>query len=415
LQLSLWAGQDTFNWTTSNGSYVGYDRFLNRVYQTGNIPSVSYGLHVGSIWPPIPGSLVLGGYDRSRCISTPIVSDHDFLLAELSLEVTSGGWPFLDPSGVNSQHLLRSGNASNNSLTVMPNPGVPYMYLPESTCSTIASFLPVTFDQKIGFCIWNTTDPAFHDIVSSPSALKFSFDTGSAMENISVPFALLNLTLDYPLTSTPTQYFPCAPYIPAGDSSYHLGRAFLQAAFLGQTGQTQKTFLAQAPGPGLKAESVTKLASTDTGLTAMANPPYWNATWTDQLKALANNDLPSPGNTKGNGGLSGGAIAGISVGSVVGLAGLCAAAALIRFRRRKRNKPETIHWGGHGNTQEKDDFLGGAPGTVSESASEPVHEMETPRTKKSGHELGLPTEMEVPAYVGELEGSDVYRRSQVMP
>ena len=151
-----------------------------------------------SVWPPVPGSLILGGYDRSRCISTPIVSDHDFLLAELSLEVTSGGWPFLNPSGVDSKHLLRSGNANNNSLTITPNPGVPYMYLPESTCSTIASFLPVTFDQKIGYYIWNTTDPAFKNIMSSPSALKFSFGTDSGVEDIWVPLVLLNLTFGLP-------------------------------------------------------------------------------------------------------------------------------------------------------------------------------------------------------------------------
>lgn len=410
----MWAGQDTFDWTVSNGSLVEYDGFLNKAYQTGNIPSVSYGLHVGSVWPPVPGSLVLGGYDRSRCISTPIMSDQNFLLAELSLEVTSGGWPFLDSAKVDSGHLLRSSNATSNSLTVVPNPGVPYMYLPESTCSMIASFLPVTFDQSIGYYVWDTTDPAFEKIMSSPSALRFSFDTESGITNISVPFALLNLTLDYPLANTPTQYFPCAPYVPSDDSHYHLGRAFLQAAFLGQNGQTQKTFLAQAPGPGLRAEAITKLASTDTGLTAMANPPYWNATWSDQLKALPTNRLSSLGDGGGHGDLSGGAIAGAVVGGVAGLAGLCAIAALIWFRRGKSKKQHTVHWCGHQEAQEKEDFLGGPAGTVSESASEAIHEMATPVAKKGGNEPGLPTEMDVPKYVGELEGSDVYRRSQAI-
>lgn len=369
---------------------------------------------MGSVWPPVPGSLVLGGYDRSRCISTPIVSDQDFLLAELSLEVTSGGWPFLDSPKADSEHLLRSNNATSNSLTVMPNPGVPYMYLPETTCSTIASFLPVTLDQKIGYYIWNTTDPAFKNIMSSPSALKFSFDTGSGTEDISVPFALLNLTLDYPLANTPTQYFPCAPYTPSDNSPYHLGRAFLQAAFLGRNGQAQKTFLAQAPGPGLRAEAMTKLASTDTGLTAMANPPYWNATWSDQLKALPMNDSPSTGDQSGHGRLSGGAIAGIVVGGVVGLVGLCAMAAFFWSCRGKGKKQDTVHWGGHQKSQEKEEVSGESAGTVSESASEAIHEMATRVAKKSGHESGLPTEMEVPAYIGELEGSEVYRRSQAM-
>lgn len=102
------------------------------------------------------------------------------------------------------------------------------------------------------------------------------------------------------------------------------------------------------------------------------------------------------------------------VGAVVGLVGLCAVAALVWSRRSKSKKQHTVHWGGHQKVQEKGDFSGGPAGTVSESASEAIHEMATPVTKKSGHESGSPTEMEVPAYVGESEGSDVYRRSQAL-
>ncbi|KAK6000694.1 hypothetical protein QM012_003419 [Aureobasidium pullulans] len=411
--LSLQTGLNSVNWTTANGSDVSYTEFLNRAYQTGNIPSVSFGLHVGSVWPPVPGSLVIGGYDRSRCITTPVVSDtSNFSLATLSLEVASGGWPFLNSSKNDPEHLLQIDDAksSNDSLTVMPNPGVPYIYLPGSTCSAIASFLPLTYDGTLGHYIWDTTQPLFEDIVSSPSALKFSFITDSGLRNISVPFALLNLTLEYPITSTPTQYFPCASYTPPDGSPYPLGRAFLQAAFLGQHGQTNKTYLAQAPGPGVMAEAITKLASTDTTLTAMANPPEWNATWTGQLKALPDNI--------GDGGtrpsiprrLSGGAIAGIVVGAVAVLA-LCLIAACVLQRRRKPSKQQTVQWGGHQKSPEKDTFLGEGTGTVSESASEPIHEVAASEVAKKSSDK--PVEMEVPAYVGELQGSDVYRRSQM--
>jgi hypothetical protein len=147
-------------------------------------------------------------------------------------------------------------------------------------------------------------------------------------------------------------------------------------------------------------------------LTAMANPPYWNLTWTDYLKALPNDKAPSAANTGKNDGLSGGAIAGIVVGVVGGL-GLWAIAAFIWYRRRKSNKRQTVHWGGHRNGQQKSDFLGWAPGTVSESASEPIHEMASGGPQKD-NKPELPAEMEVPGYVGELEASDVYRRSLVM-
>jgi hypothetical protein len=101
------------------------------------------------------------------------------------------------------------------------------------------------------------------------------------------------------------------------------------------------------------------------------------------------------------------------VGAVCGL-GLCALAASICHRRRKGNKQQTVHWGGHGNGQEKGDFLGRTPGTFSESASEAIHEMASAGPKGSGNKVELPAEMEMPGYVGELEASDVYRRSLVM-
>ncbi|KAI5210070.1 hypothetical protein E4T39_00413 [Aureobasidium subglaciale] len=412
--LSLDTSLDTVNWTTTNGSDVTHNKFLNQAYQTGNIPSVSYGLHVGSVWPPVSGSLILGGYDRSRCISTPIVSDnHEFPLAEIGLEVASGGWPFLSSSSVDHEHLL-TGSATvtnNNTLAAMPNPGVPYMYLPDKSCSAIAAFLPVHLDQSLGHYIWNTTDPTFNQIMSSPSALKFSFDTDSGLQNISVPFALLNLTLDYPLANTPTQYFPCSAYTPSAGSPYHLGRAFLQAAFLGQHGHANKTFLAQAPGPGTKAAVITKLSATDTTLTAMANPPIWNATWTDQLKALPRNPASSVTNEDTSDGLSGGAIAGIVIGAVGGVA-LCLIAVFVCWRRRGSREEHTVQWGGHQHVSEKDEFLGG--GKISESASEPVHEVAADNTKKSGNNNGATAEMEVPTYIGELEGSYAYRRSQIL-
>ncbi|THY42836.1 hypothetical protein D6C99_07304 [Aureobasidium pullulans] len=412
--LSLHTGSDTVNWTANNGSQVSYDPYLYKAYTMGDIPSISYGLHVGSVYPPVPGSLILGGYDRSRCISTPIVSSgNKFTLAEIDLEVTSGGWPFVKKQSASDSNLLLDGNTgSNSSLTVVPNPGVPYLYLPGNTCKLIASFLPVALDENLGLYVWNTTDPSFKRIMTSPSAIKFSFRTDFGLEDISVPFALLNLTLDYPLASTPKQYFPCSPYTPSDGSTYHLGRAFLQAAFLGETGQTQKVFLAQAPGPGAKDEVITKLASTDSTLTAMANPPTWNATWTDYLRALPDDSTSTTSSTPdGSKGLSGGAIAGIVIGAVGGIAIFVMAVFVITRRRRKSRKPQTVHWGGHGSAfQDKDDPSGEGP--VSESASGPIYEVASDQGKRD--KANGAAEMEVPGYIGELEGSYAYRRSQVL-
>jgi hypothetical protein len=145
----------------------------------------------------------------------------------------------------------------------------------------------------------------------------------------------------------------------------------------------------------------------------MENPPDWNATWTDDLKALPNNHTSSLADANRAEGLSGGATAGIVVEAVGGL-GMCAVAAFLCYSRRKRNKQQTVHWSGHSNTQEKDDVVGEASGTASEAASEAIQEMATTGLKGSGNNLNLPAEMESPEYVEKLEARDVYRRSLVV-
>jgi hypothetical protein len=52
---------------------------LYSAYDAGYIPSLSYGLHIGSAEPNITGSLVLGGYDKSRILSDAIVAGNDNL------------------------------------------------------------------------------------------------------------------------------------------------------------------------------------------------------------------------------------------------------------------------------------------------------------------------------------------------
>jgi len=66
-----------------------------------------------------------------------------------------------------------------------------------------------------------------------------------------VPFSLLNLTLDTPIGKTSTPYFPCQSYNPSDGNPYILGRASLQAAFIGRNWNRQISWLGQAPGPGV--------------------------------------------------------------------------------------------------------------------------------------------------------------------
>lgn len=351
-KLSLDGSSDTINYTSVNGSSVYLNKTLPLVYERGVIPSISYGLHIGSAseTTTIAGSLVLGGYDRSRCLTEPIQSSNrTFTLIDIALGVADGGSPFTKAEALPIGGLLRLNGSRVGSIDTFPNPGVPYLHLPQDTCSAIADMLPVSFNESLGLYLWNTSDDAFQRITSSPSYISFNFSSGVGSVQrsvINVPFALLNLTLESPLVSVPTQYFPCSPYTPSDGSTFHLGRAFLQAAFLAQNWQAQRLMMAQAPGPGAALQQITIIASTDTDVTPMTNAPSWYSTWSSTLDALpkipsgASSNATSTANPKHSDQISSGAIAGIVIGSLVVVAAVAAVVLVLRRRNRRLESRE---------------------------------------------------------------------------
>ncbi|KAH8678797.1 aspartic peptidase domain-containing protein [Tricladium varicosporioides] len=264
------------------------------LFEQGLVPSNSYGLHIGSATMKIPGSLYIGGYDQTRVLGPVSVQPYafnwlpiDMLDIEIGTAVGNSPFNFTSKSG-----LLREGNATIGShLEVHVDSEVPYLYLPQSTCDTIASNLPVTFRKDLGLYLWNTTHPQYQAIISSPAYLGFSFrQNGSSTERITinVPFCLLNLTLASPIVDIPVQYFPCRPMLDPAPAFFSLGRAFLQAAFVGVAWQTNRTggwFLAQAPGPNTPTAAgavVNSIQPSDRFIVPSNRSWFdsWNSTWT---------------------------------------------------------------------------------------------------------------------------------------
>lgn len=314
---------------------MSFNRTLPNAYYAGYIPSISYGLHVGSVTNNIAASLVVGGYDSSRCLTEPIVSDSVFVqLTQINLGVASGGSAFSNPETIGT-NMLRANGSAIDALEVWTKPEVPYLYLPQDTCDQIAKHLPVTYNKDFNLYFWNTDDVAYTQILSSPHYIAFTFLSGTTTSTIHLPFALLNLTLDSPLVGTPTRYFPCSPWTPA-NAPYHLGRAFLQGAFLSQNWQTGKLFLAQAPGPDLSRLTpyIKNIASGDTSISPATNPPSWTDTWASTLQALPH-DVSAETSATGGSEPAAGTIAGIVIG-VVAVIAIIAAAVWFLVRRKRR-------------------------------------------------------------------------------
>ncbi|KAJ6109469.1 hypothetical protein N7486_001704 [Penicillium sp. IBT 16267x] len=331
---TLALGAPALNQTVDNTTYNLLESYLWRTHQ---IPSYSWGMHIGSAGPSIAGSLVMGGYDQSRVVgnvsSQPVNSTNglgtlDIDLYDIGLGVAAGAspWNFKSKNG-----LFRRDNSSGNSpASVRIDPTRPYLYLPKDTCDAIAEQLPVSYDEGLGLYFWNTAVHQFKHVTNSPAYLSFTFennagaDTSTPNITIKVPFNILKLTLQAPLVEQNTTYFPCHP-----SDEYVLGRAFLQAAFLGTNWQNGTGggywFFAQAPGPNLQGETIKTIHVTDT--TVAPGSSTWEDSWSGWW-----NVIPHSGSR-----LSPGAKIGIGIGcGVAGALAICIIGLLVARCMRKR-------------------------------------------------------------------------------
>lgn len=331
----------------------------NYLYNQHVTPSASFSMHHSSANVGPEGSLIWGGYDQSRAIGDVGVfrfsSPEQFMqpkLIGIGLGVEAGASPFSTPQPATS--LLHVNNSEGNWQPTVINPVLPYLYLTPETCQDIAKHLPVTLMEEISIYVWNTSDPQYEVIVGSSAYLSMVFrpdgadSTSGPQSNftIKIPFKLLNLTLESPIVSSSTQYFPCSPYRIINQSmGVFLGRPFLQAAFLVGNLNQSVYFLAQAPGPDADTPNVQPIHVADTSIKSLPASKYadsWSKHWRilDSSPKVSNHSSTSslstanskPSHTKGR-------IAGIVVGSVVAAAVLTGTIAffLLRARRRRRS------------------------------------------------------------------------------
>jgi hypothetical protein len=359
--LALGAGSQRNEFNTYGKNSIVAWNLPGFFYNQSMIPSFSYTLHMGSAALDYPVSLTFGGYDQGRMIGPATVFDVPradiksaavLALLDIGIGVHTGGSPF---NFTSKTGLLVNSDGVNRAIQVSPDPVGPYLSLPKETCDAIAAELPVNYDRS-GYYLWNTNDPEYPKIVSSPAYLSFTFPSSPANGApndvvIKVPFMLLNLTLGPVLSgqTKPVPYFPCIPYNPEPEKGYYfLGRAFLQAALFGRNWDQQIGWLAQAPGPGTNREglgtALKNIAQHDNTIDPLPGDAdqQFNSTWSAYWEQLPENtstisNIPDSDveNDENNDGLSTGAKAGIGAG----VGALCLALAfltgLMWWRRRK--------------------------------------------------------------------------------
>ncbi|KAK1832257.1 hypothetical protein QBC39DRAFT_305112, partial [Podospora conica] len=284
----------------------------------GLIGSRTFSLHIGSTMgvqqarpsgqqTPLvgqQGSFALGGYEQTRIIGPVGVFDmmDDMpivFLRDVFLGVDGGHSPFVSrpwmrpiTDNISVFYGVPYGNAPSAELNaklrvgqgmvvVTPSAAAPGIYLPAEVCERISEYLPVLLDRATGYYFWNTTSGFYTSLMRSPGYLGFEFaDRSGRNITIKVPFALLDLGLEPPIVPEPTRYFPCHPlYTPPPGGYYLLGRAFLQAAFLGYSLDQNVSYLAQAPGPDVEQSVVRAWRPDDVGAESSLPPGAWHDAW----------------------------------------------------------------------------------------------------------------------------------------
>ncbi|MCJ1265655.1 hypothetical protein MMC22_005535 [Lobaria immixta] len=374
---------------TADGPSINASLLTGSLEEQNQVSSSSYGLHVGSASLGPELSLWIGGYDASRItglVSVQPIQDQWCVidLLDIGIGVDHGGSPF---SFTSRDRLLTDVSSSAPSISVTMDPSAPYLALPNSTCAAIAKNIPVTYQTKYGLYFWNVDDVQYQRIVTSPSYLSFTFRaSGPSITRlvIKVPFKLLNLTLEAPLIDKPTFYFPCQP--PQDSSTYSLGRAFLQAAFLGVNWDEEPPtwYLAQAPGPNTSS-SPFQIDFGDN--VAASSTASWNDTWEGSWIPLADNsskpnqtssgDSPnSSGSSSSKRGLTAGAKAGIAIG--------CAAiviAVLLGIVFYRRRSPESLKPTGSSSSSPQAQFQHPVELAATGDRHRPVHELNAGRAQ----------------------------------
>ncbi|KAF2190223.1 acid protease [Zopfia rhizophila CBS 207.26] len=334
-------GDTSFTWLGVlglNPRPTNFSTFLNNpqvsliqaLRNQNNIPSMSWAYTAGAPYRlnKIFGSLVLGGYDRSR-FSIPLTTSSDLtfpfytdisrdLLVGISSITTSN-----TTSSATSTSLLTDG------IFAFIDSTVPHLYLPEIVCEAFESAFGLVWNSTSELYILNSTQ---HDTLSklNPSITLTLSSTLPATNpktriEITLPYSAFSPNTSWPHTSTSSYYFPLKRA--TNETQYTLGRTFLQEAYL--------------------------IADYERG-----NFSVWPCAWSSNtnnanivpIYSINDTDFSdnSTGNGNGNGGdvgeggLGSGVIAGIAIGVGIGIVSVIGVAFfyLRRYRSRRRRSVE---------------------------------------------------------------------------
>ncbi|KAK3686865.1 hypothetical protein LTR37_019380 [Vermiconidia calcicola] len=201
--------------------------FMQSLFHSKNIPSVSYGYTAGNRYrlDGVYGSLTLGGYDGNRFIPNDVTFPfYEDISRDLSVNLhaiaTSKGAP---------SNLLPDG-----SISIFIDSTVPELWLPESACAAFEEAFGIQYDDDMNrYTISSSTRQR---LLTQDAGITFMIGpevNGGETVDITLPYSAFDLQLGFPIISVNSSsryYFPLQRA--ANSTQYTLGRTFLQEAYL---------------------------------------------------------------------------------------------------------------------------------------------------------------------------------------
>ncbi|KAF2279520.1 acid protease [Westerdykella ornata] len=319
----FWNGQFGLDVKPSNFSDFENPQpsFMTSLKNERMIPSLSYAYTAGASYrqPKALGSLTLGGYDAARFDEKSDSSIHTFPFNSDDSRILSLGVQSI----TSSTSIVEDGpqGLMTAPIVSMIDSAVAQIYLPRAVCDEFQARFGLTYDNRTGFYLVNDT---VHTRLQQLNP-TFTFVLGntndpSKVVNIRLPYAAFDLQLTWPIFNETKNYFPIRRAV--NDSQYTLGRTFLQESYLITDYERSNFSIYQA-----RFEN--GLSAPQQKIIPILSPSSQDSTLPGAT--------PSP---SGRRSLSASAIAGITVGTVIGA--LLVVLLFLLYMRRRRHRVSPV-------------------------------------------------------------------------
>ncbi|KAH8698032.1 aspartic peptidase domain-containing protein [Phaeosphaeriaceae sp. PMI808] len=207
----------------------GISSYITNLHASRAIASLAYSYTAGARYREkgVLGSLILGGYDKSRCsrgvsMAMPGPANSSLVVGVQSITIASEA-----RAGVS----ITSATSGIPGFFAVIDSSLPELWLPRAVCDALEAFFALTYDPATGFYLVNDTTLGLNKQQNATISIQIGEDTRASVNSVSIdlPYDAFDLSGSYPALPNSTRYFPIRR---ANNGINIIGRTFLQESML---------------------------------------------------------------------------------------------------------------------------------------------------------------------------------------